>query len=44
MGFIRPSRLKDYELFDDIIEKVIRYNKHVLGRQKRGSTSDEKAT
>lgn len=42
MGFIRPSRLKDYDAYDDIIEKVGRYNKHVLGPSKRGSTSEEK--
>ena len=43
MGFTRPSRMKDYDSYDDVIEKVINYNKHVLGRAKQGSTADERS-
>lgn len=43
MGFIRPSKLKNINEYDDIIDKVNYYNKYTLGRAKRGSTSEERA-
>ena len=44
MGFVPPSKIKDVDLYDDIIEDVNHYNKYVLGRAKRGSTSEQKDT
>lgn len=43
MGFVRPSRLKNVDEYDDVIEKVNHYNKYVLGRAKRGSSAEERA-
>jgi hypothetical protein len=42
MGFDRPSRIKDPNTYDDIIEKVNHYNKYFLGRAKRGSVSEDR--
>jgi hypothetical protein len=41
MGFQRPSKITDPDKYEEIIQKVNYYNRYVLGREKRGSVSEE---